>query len=186
VAPLSGAGMVARPFAAPAIGNERVVWEQDGVRVVAFSVDHAPVSPAVGYRIDHAGRSVVISGDTSRSAELERVAKDVDLLVHEALSARMVGMLNEVATELGRQDLAKITSDIPGYHTTPVQAAESAQKAGAGHLLYTHVVPPLIVPGMEAAFLAGVADVYDGGVTVGRDGTFVSLPAGSDAIEVSR
>jgi hypothetical protein len=47
-------------------------------------------------------------------------------------------------------------------------------------------VPPLLVPGLESAFLAGVSEVYSGGVTLGRDGTVISLPSGSDAIDVTQ
>jgi len=54
------------------------------------------------------------------------------------------------------------------------------------HLLYYHVIPPLPVPGLEGVFLAGVSDVFDGGVTLGRDGTLVSLPAGVDVVKVSK
>ena len=45
-------------------------------------------------------------------------------------------------------------------------------------------MPPLIIPGMEAAFLEGVDGAYSGPFTVGRDGTKISLPAGSDRIDV--
>jgi len=43
---------------------EGVVFEKGGVKITAFEVDHTPIKPAFGYRIDHAGRSVVFSGDT--------------------------------------------------------------------------------------------------------------------------
>ena len=42
------------------------------------------------------------------------------------------------------------------------------------------------MPGLDRVYLEGVSDAYAGGVTLGRDGTFVSLPAGSDAVEVSK
>jgi ribonuclease Z len=186
VAPPGGAGATARPFAPPEPGAARVVLEGDGVRVTAFRVDHEPVVPAVGYRFDYGGRSVVISGDTRSSAEVERMARGVDLLVHEALSPALVGILQEAAQAAGRPNIAKILGDIPGYHTTPVEAARVAEAAGAKHLLYTHVVPALPLPGLDAEFLEGVSDAYSGGVTLGRDGTQVSLPSGSGRIEVSR
>ena len=184
--PPSGAGMEAVPFPAPADGHAPVVWQDGDVRITAFRVEHEPVSPAVGYRIDYAGRSVLVSGDTKRSENLQRFAEGVDLLVHEALAANMVAIMNRAATAAGRENLAKITSDIPDYHATPAEAAEIAEAAGAGHLLFYHVVPPLRAPGMEALFLEGVADAYAGPVTVGRDGTLASLPAGSKAIDVSQ
>jgi ribonuclease Z len=185
IAPPGGAGLTARPFPLPEVGAAVVVFEADGVRVTAFAVDHEPVVPAVGYRFDYAGRSVVVSGDTRKSAEVLRMAKGVDLLVHEALSPELVAVLDEAARTAGRANVAQILRDIPGYHTTPVEAAQTAEAAGARHLLYTHVVPALPLPGLDAEFLRGVSDAYSGGVTLGRDGTQVSLPRGNVEIEVS-
>lgn len=186
VVPPSGAGLEGHPFPVPQAGEPIVVYDAHGLRVTAFRVEHEPVDPAVGYRFDYAGRSVVVSGDTRKSAEVERHAQGVDLLVHEALVTRLVAVMTEAASNADRQNLAKIMSDIPSYHTTPVEAAGIAQAAGVRHLLYTHVVPPLLLPGMESVLLEGVSDAYTGPVTVGRDGTMVSLPANSDAIEVSQ
>lgn len=183
--PPSGAGLTARPFETPLAGSPVVIWNEDGVKVTAFRVDHRPVEPAVGYRFDYAGRSLVISGDTVKSPEIERISEGVDLLVHEALAAHLVAILTEAATQQGRSALAKITRDILDYHATPVEAAETAQAAGARHLLFYHLVPPLRVPGLATAFLEGVDAAYSGGVTLGRDGVRVSLPAGSEAIEVT-
>jgi ribonuclease Z len=183
--PPGGAGMKARAFEPPTPGTSTQIFERNGLVVRAFLVDHAPVKPAVGYRFDYGGRSVVVSGDTKRSPEVARVAAGVDLLVHEALSARLVAVMNQAAVAAGRDNVATITSDIPSYHTTPVEAAELAQSAGVGHLLYYHVVPPLILPGMDAVFLDGTDAAFPGGITLGTDGTRISLPAGSDAIEVT-
>jgi len=183
--PPGGAGMTARPFAPPAPGEAPLVWEQGGLRVSAFAVEHEPVRPAVGYRFEYAGRALAISGDTKRSANLAAQARGVDLLVHEALAPQLVARMNAAATAAGRKNLAKITADIPDYHTTPVEAAELATETGAKHLLFTHVVPPLPLPGLDRVFLEGVSGAFAGGVTLGRDGTFVSLPSGSSAVEVS-
>jgi ribonuclease Z len=60
----------------------------DGLaRVSAFLVDHGPVKPAFGYRIDSAGRSVVISGDTKFCQNLVNFARGADCLIHAAWSA---------------------------------------------------------------------------------------------------
>ena len=184
--PPSGAGMTAHPFPLPAPGEAPVVFESNGLRVTAFAVDHGPVHPAVGYRFEYGGRSVLISGDTSKSANLEAQARGVDLLVHEALAPQLVKHMHDAAEAAGRANLAKITNDILNYHTTPVEAAEIAKAAGAKHLLFYHVIPPLPVPGLDVVFLEGVSQAFSGGVTLGRDGTLVSLPSGSQAIEVSQ
>lgn len=185
VAPPSGAGLVSRPFVIPGGSDDVEVWNRDGVTITAFTVEHSPVHPAVGYRFDYGGRSLVLSGDTSKSKNLEAHAQGVDLLVHEALDDKLVALMREAAKSVGNAQLEKIFFDIPGYHTTPVEAAEIATSAKVGALLYYHIAPTLPLPGLEAAFLDGVDDVYDGPVVLGRDGTFVSLPRGSDAIDFS-
>jgi ribonuclease Z len=184
VAPLSGKGLVAAPFAPPADGQGAVVWDKDGLKVTAFRVIHDPVKPAVGYRFDYAGRSVVISGDTAPSKNLEAFAKGADLLFHEALSRKFVGAMENAAKQTGNKLIEKITFDIQDYHTSPTEAAASAKTAGVGHLAFYHIVPPLILPGSEQAFLEGVDDVYDGPTTLTRDGALFSLPAGSSDILV--
>ena len=108
----------------------------------------------------------------------------VDLLVHEALAPHLVAVLTRGATRAGRENLARITRDILDYHSSPIEAAEVARDARVGHLLYNHIVPPLPIPTMEEIFLEGVDDVYEGPVTIGRDGTLVKLTAEDDSIEV--
>ena len=186
IVPPSGAGGAAHPFPAPAEGRGEVVIDEGGVKVTAFRVDHEPVEPAIGYRFDYRERSLVLSGDTVKSANLQRFADGVDLLVHEALAPHLVAVLTRGAEEAGRDRIAKITRDILDYHATPVEAAEVARDAGVGFLLYYHIVPPLPIAPLENAFLEGVDTVYEGPLAVGRDGTTVHLPVGSDAITVEQ
>lgn len=186
VAPPDGAGLRALPFPLPAAADAVPLIEDGELTVHVFAVDHSPVTPAVGYRFDYRGRSLVISGDTGPTQAVARAARGTDLLVHEALSAELVTVLNRAAQQAGRSNLARITHDILDYHTTPRQAAAIAAEAGAGHLLLYHIVPPLPLPGLASAFLDGVAEEYPGPVTLARDGTFVSLPAGSAATETGR
>ena len=58
------------------------------LRVSAFLVDHGPVKPAFGYRIDYSGHAVVISGDTKFSQNLVDFSKGADCLIHVAWLAR--------------------------------------------------------------------------------------------------
>ena len=184
IVPPSGAGGVAHPFPPPAEGRGEVVIDEGGVKVTAFRVDHTPVDPAVGYRFDYGKRSLVLSGDTIKSKNLQRFAEGVDLLVHDALAPHLVAVFTRGAEAAGRENIAKISRDILTYHASPVDAAEVARDAGVGFLLYYHIVPPLPLAPLENAFLEGVDAVYDGPLAVGRDGTTVHLPVGSDAIDV--
>ena len=185
VAPPDGAGLQAHAFTVPDDGSLTTVWDADGVRITAFSVDHRPVAPAVGYRFDYKGRALVLSGDTKKSASVEKQSQGVDLLVHEALAAHLVAIMNRAAAETGSKYVERITHDIPDYHTTPVEAAQIAAASGVRALLYYHIVPPLPLPGLEAAFLQGVSKAYNGQVVVGRDGTLVSMPSDTREIKFS-
>lgn len=181
VAPVSGAGMTARPFPLPTDGELLTVYSNADLTVQALVVDHSPVKPAVAYRFTYKDRSLLISGDTVKSANVLKFAAGVDLLVHEALAPNLVSLMNEAAAAAGNEVMVRVTHDIPDYHTTPLEAAEIARDADVGHLLYYHIVPALIVPGQEAAWLDGADDVFPD-YTVGRDGTSFSLPAGSKEI----
>jgi ribonuclease Z len=181
--PPSGAGMVAVSTPLPVDGELITVYEQDGLKVEMLAVDHFPVSPAVAYRFSYGGRTALISGDTSKSANIEKFAQDIDLLVHEALSPPLLKAMNQGATNAGQANMAKIFHDVLDYHASPIEAAETARDANVGHLLYYHVVPPLDQPGAEAAWLEGV-DQYFTQFTLGQDGTSVSLPANSSDILV--
>ncbi len=184
IAPPTGSGFSVRDFSEPADGVATVVFEKDGLRVTMFKVEHSPVAPAVGYRFDYRGRSVVVSGDTSKSANVALHAQGVDLLIHEALSPELMGVIRESAVAVGNDGLAKIASDVLDYHASPVEAAETAEAAGVGHLLFYHIVPPMPIPGLSTIFMKGVDEAYSGPITLGRDGTAISLPAGSDEIRV--
>lgn len=182
----SGAGGQAQPFQTPKSGTLLPIVEKDGLSISALLVDHSPINPAVGYRFDYKGRSVVVSGDTSKSSNLQALSNNIDLLVHEALNHTMVKNITQAAQKAGRPRMVKITTDILDYHTSPVEAAEIARDANVGHLLFTHIVPSLPFSPMEKLFAKGVDDIYAGEFTVGQDGTMVNLEANKKTIKVSK
>lgn len=181
IAPPAAAGAVAMPFAIPT--GPTVVYEADGLKVTAFQVDHSPVQPAVGYRFDYKGRSVVVSGDTDKSPMVERAAKGADLLIHEALNPEMVQIARRQLDAAGRPQTGQIMHDIIDYHATPTQAAESAKVAGVKMLVLSHIVPPYPMRYLNAALLGDAESHFDGPIIVGEDGDFFSLPANGTAID---
>lgn len=186
VAPPPGFGGVARVFALPAEGSRQVLLSGPDLEVAAFAVEHAPVSPAVGYRIRYKDRSVVISGDTKKSAAVARESKGVDLLVHEALSPVLLSMLERGFGAAGRANLSKIMHDVLDYHTTPEEAAQIAQAAGVRALVLNHIVPPLPASGLHPVFLQRAEQIYNGPLRIGADGDWFSLPAGSTTVTMGR
>jgi ribonuclease Z len=161
------------------------VWNRNGLVITAFAVNHAPVAPAFGYRLDYRGRSVVISGDTAPAAAVARAAKGADLLVHEALQPRLIAGITSGLTRAGQPRTAQITRDILSYHTTPEQAADSAARARAGMLILTHIGPRLPSRLFHAAFLGDAPQRFGGPIRIAHDGLMVRLQAGSRTISES-
>jgi ribonuclease Z len=181
IAPPIGAGGIAMPFALPeeGKGDSVVIVEKEGLTITAFRVDHGPVKPAVGYRFDYKGRSIVISGDTKKSASLIAASKNADLLVHEALQPKLVKMMTTGLEAKGMKNMAQITRDILNYHTSPEEAAESAKQAGVKQLVLSHIVPAIPSKFLYPAFLGDAASRYNGPIVIGEDGMIFTLPAGS-------
>lgn len=182
--PPSGRGATPRVFSAQAAAapGGLVVYRADGLVVTAFTVNHAPVEPAVGYRFDYAGRSVVFSGDTGVSTHLNAMAQGADLLVHEALQPNLLSAIDSRLDERNLNNLAQVMRDIVDYHATPEQAADAARAAGVDALVLNHLVPPQPLDYGYAAFLGDARQHYDGPITVGEDGMLFSLPRGTDTI----
>ena len=173
----------ARAIAFAEGASSAIVHEADGLRITAFLVEHAPISPAVGYRFDYRGRSALVSGDTVKSANLIAAAKDVDVLVHEAQANHIVKLLQETASE-SRPRVAKIMGDIPDYHTSPVEAAEVANAANARLLVLSHLTPPPPNALLERIFVRGVEEAREGEWLLADDGMLFTLPP--DSREIAR
>ncbi len=167
-------------------GSYTTVVQQPDLLIEAFAVNHQPINPAVGYRITYKGRTVVLSGDTTSDAQVKDAARKADLLVHEALSPELVARLQETAINNNRSKLAKIFSDIPNYHATPLDVAVLAQEAEVGHVVLSHIVPPLPLPPLKEIFLGKAPDVFKGPFRIGEDGDFISLPTDSKEVIYSQ
>ncbi len=185
IMPPGGSGGKGFPFAlpTPGLGDTVVVLDNGGLKVTAFRVDHSPIEPAVGYRFDYKGRSIVISGDTKKVASVVNVAKGADILVHEALQPKLVGLLEDQFRKKNLPNTAQIMRDILNYHTTPEEAAQQAAAVGARYLVLNHIVPPVPTRLAYPAFLGDAPQLFQNPIVVGEDGMLFSLPAGGTDIQ---
>ncbi len=151
--------------------TEGVVYEKNGVKVTAFEVDHAPIKPAFGYRIDYSGRSVVLSGDTRPSENLVKFARGVDLLIHEVVSPELVRRTANDA------DRAKAVID---HHTTPEQAGEVFSKVKPRLAVYSHIVHPSAT---EQDVIPPTRKTYSGPLELGEDLMVIEV---GEKIEIHR
>jgi len=165
--------------------NQPKVIHEDGLIVTAFEVVHDPVKPALGYRFDYKGRSLVISGDTSYSENLIEKSRDADVLFHEAQANHMINLIRDFNIQMGANLAAKVMEDIITYHTTPIEAAEIANLANVKHLIFYHLTPAPRNYITETMFLRGVDEVREEW-TLSNDGTMVVLPVGTNEIIISK
>lgn len=178
----AGYGLAPEVITLPAgPGARAVLLEEGDLTITAFTVSHAPVEPAYGFRVDYKGRSAVISGDTLYSDNLVSVAQGADILFHEALNPEMVAAMSAAAAEAGAAPLSKVFADILDYHASPVDAARAAEASGSGRLVLYHIVPPLPSALLDPYFLASTGKAYSGPIHVGQDGQVYSLPAAGGA-----
>src|SRR5690242_60754 len=110
--------------------QDGVVYENNGVKVTAFEVFHGElIKPAYGYRVDYDGRSVIISGDTRYSENLEKHAQGATLVIHE------VAMANQEY-----YDKTPVVQLIMAHHIPPDEAGALFARLKPKLAAYTHLV----------------------------------------------
>jgi len=148
------------------------VYEANGVKVIAFLVDHRPIEPAFGYRVEYAQRTVVLSGDTRPSENLVKFAQGADVLIHE-VGARskqdpiFSGPLDELLPDSNAtRGQAKTILD---HHTDPVEAGTVFERVKPRLAVFSHY------PGRRASILPLVRQTYEGAVEFGEDGMAIEI-----------
>jgi ribonuclease Z len=134
---------------------DRVVFDEAGVKVTAFAVNHGDlVKPSVGYRIDYDARSVTISGDTKFDENLIKHATGSDLLIHEVFA---------MSAQLAKLPQLKPVAD---HHTSPEEAGMVFSRAKPKLAAYSHVI---LLETKVSELVARTQSTYEGPLEVGED-----------------
>ena len=144
------------PRPARADGPE-VIYERGNVAIRALPGHHDD-APAIVYRVDVGGRSIVFSGDIDAKGlpALERIALDADLLVFDAVVLDPPGSPAILYT----------------LHSPPKAIGEIAARDHVGSLLLSHLSPA--VDENRAAVAASIGTHYAGHVVFASDGLRMS------------
>ncbi len=127
------------------------IIQEDGVTITAAAVDHRDV-PAVAYRIEYRGHSVVISGDlASKRGQIAALARGATVLVYDAAVLDPPGS----------------PAELYELHTPPARIGEVASQAGVATLILSHI-PPDVEAEADAA-LASVRTAFRGEVMFAHD-----------------
>jgi len=140
-----------------------VVLDEGDLRIIAARTDHRPVEPTLGFRVEHEGKVVVLAGDTVPCAGLDELCRGADVYVQTVL----------------RDDLVRLVPmqrfvDTIDYHSTVVQAAQTAQRGGVGTLVLTHQIPTPAA-GAAAEWVAIAREHFGGEIVFGDDLTAISV-----------
>lgn len=144
------------------------VWRStDGAVVVeAVGVHHEPVEAAVAFRVTSPDGVVVISGDTRVCDEVFELARESDVLVHEA--CRKASMSSAIA--------GSVFEKIFDYHADTLQLGEYAERFGIRHMVLTHLIPQPRNDRDSQGFERDLRKAgYAGRITVGRDLETITL-----------
>ena len=159
--------------------QQGVVYQANGVKVTAFLVDHGPVKPAFGYRIDYQGHSVVLSGDTKPSDNLVKFSQGVDVLIHEVGRSKQDPALSGPANERvpGGFATRQQARTIADHHTDGLEAGQVFQRVQPKLAVFSHANPS------RAITLPLVRQSYTGPVEFGEDLMTIEI---GDKIDVRR
>ena len=164
--------------------NNPVLFDNGELKITAFKVVHEPIDPALGFKFEYKGRSLVITGDTSYTQSVIDNSMNVDVLFHEAQANHMLAVIENLQRSLGMDLLATVLDDITTYHTTLIEAAEVANKANVKKLVFYHLTPAPRNYIQEIMFVRGVDEVRKEWTLV-DDGTLIILPIDSEEIIVT-
>jgi ribonuclease Z len=149
--------------------STEVIFQQDGITITAFDVDHEPIEPAVGYLIEYKGKKVVLSGDTKKNGLVQEMAQNCDILIHSVMLMSVQQVLVEELSEAEMNRNAEIITDIQDYHTSPGEVVELAQNANVKRLVLNHFAPApdnIILKRLYKKELKG----FDGPIHLANDG----------------
>jgi ribonuclease BN (tRNA processing enzyme) len=140
--------------ATPAVSATPQILLRQGPLKISAMAGHHGDAPAIVYRIDYRGRSVVFSGDIDAQGlpALERLASSTSLLVFDAVVLDPPGSPQVLYS----------------LHTPPAAIGRLAAAAQVGQLLLSHLSPA--VEQHRAEVSASIATHYHGTVTYATDG----------------
>lgn len=128
------------------------------VAIRCAHTDHRPVEPSIGFRFDFEGASVVAAGDTVPCAGLDSLCSGANAVVHTVIRKDIIANL----------PIQRI-KDTLDYHSSPEQAAQTAQRAGVETLVLTHFVPPIPTGSSGGDWRELAAAHFQGAIEIGDD-----------------
>ena len=125
---------------------------------------------SLSFRFAAPDRTIVYTGDTGPSAEVEKLARGADLLVAEMIDVeRTVANVRRNTPDMNPAAMLGMTRHLSTHHLTPEQVGELAARAGVKSLVLTHIVAPTARAGDLLGYLARISATYRGPAVMAGD-----------------
>jgi len=143
--------------------DEGSVIRGDNVKVRSVANMHPPI-PSFAYRFETRDRVITVSGDTTPYSRVTDLARNSDVLVHEAMHRPSLKKLSARLPHC--KDLVK---SLLASHTTSEQAGKVARDAGVNTLVITHLIPGDDDTITDEMWKEGPAKWFKGKILIGKD-----------------
>ena len=153
--------------------------ELDGLSVIVAENSHFAIpqdsglpekAKSLSFRFNLENRSIVYTGDTGPSVNLQQLAEGADVLVSEMMDIEVsLEIIRNMFPNMPKQQLAGIEWHFRAHHVTPQQVGETAQKAGVKSLVVTHMAPSITTADQAERYREEVKQTFDGNVTFAND-----------------
>lgn len=146
-------------FVVSEIQKAGTIYQKDGLTVSAFPVEHDDGDPAFGFKIDYAGRTVVISGDTRLCPTLIEASMGADVVITNILA-----MSDALAAKPEMEAVVAKLMTVP-------EAVELFQKTEPRLGAYTHFVTKALPADVDTYIEQATRRAgYTGPLLLGKDG----------------
>lgn len=135
--------------------------ETKGLKISAGAISGGPV-PALAWRFEADGRSVVVSGSGWSEDQLASFALGANMLVHQAVLLPAPEDVEEAGILVDPERLRREAE----MHTSLFDVGDLAKRAGVDTLVLTRVRPP---PFFDLQITSTVAQSYDGAIELPSD-----------------
>ena len=158
-------------------GKSSIVYNNGGILIEAFKVDHRPVEHAVGYLFTYKNKKIFISGDTKATEWYFPALKNADVVIHEAVYGGLVRRAASIMRKIGWKDDAIKAEKILEYHADTLELANLVERAGVKRLVLTHMIPEPDGVIDRIMFVHGIKGIYHGEVSIGYDSMAITMTA---------
>lgn len=154
-----------------------LVYHDTNIKVWAITNAHYHFPPgsaaqkfsrSYSFRIETPGRTIVYTGDTGPSKNVQTLATDANLLVSEVIDVDMI-VAKMTAAKFPPAVLNGKIRHMREDHLTPVEVGKLAAAANVKEVVLTHLVPGDDDETNLSGYTKGITDYFKGPVHLARD-----------------